>query len=1171
MSAARPAFEPTAPLAPGITVLEASAGTGKTWQISTLVTRLVAEVGLPIDQVLVVTFTRAATDELVDRVRNRLREVLAAVRGATDDGLDPVAAHLWHRARGPAALPIAQRLHEALQRFDQATITTIHGFCQRMLQQNAFESLADADAELMTDDRALRDAIRADLLARLRYDADAALRGFLDAAASQGGCGLAGDLDALLSEASRHPDAAVLPADSAGVLVGDASAAHLQVPADPAERAALAGRVRADVVRWARAELARRARTQRVQTYDDLLRLLADALGDDVPADRRQRLAAAVRAQFGAALIDEFQDTDRVQWTIFRALFGGDDRDRYLYLIGDPKQAIYGFRGANVHVYLDAVRCAPGRVFTMTRNFRSDARLVDGLNHLLDHRGVFGDDAIAYVEVDAQHQTDRLRPPDTWPADDARRAALQVRFFDGALKRGGEPTDLLGAGALGPALADRVAEDVVELLDAGFTLDDRPVGPGDVAILVRSHFQAQALERALGARGVPSVRSGAASVFASDEARHLQSWLAAVAEAGRDGPARRAAATPLFGWTAADLVQLSADAPAEVARWDTWLALLQRAADQFVRRGFMVAFRATLDAAQVMPRLLGWPDGERRVTNLLHLAELTHAAQQRDRMSPLTTLEWLADQRARVEAEETGEAELRLERDDAAVRLLTMHKSKGLQFPIVFAPYLWDGRRVRATHPLVVPNPDAPAQRLLLADVDDAGEPRAALLARAEVEAAQEQMRLAYVALTRAVHRCVVYAGPSTHGGQVLYGQSPIAALLHAPADAPSRLHADIEHAHDVERLWDDVRRLADAAPERAGGPTLGATRCAAAGRARWTPPAEAEAPPLRTRWYARGPFDAAWRVHSYSSLTRDKEVDEGLLHDPLAARPGAGDEPVDVDVPALPAPHDVPLATFAGGTQAGTFLHAVLEEVDFAPTPDDPDRVRALQAAIDHLGPRHGFTAERTAGLAGHLAEALRVPLGGPLGDFRLIDLQRADRLDELRFDLPVARVPGGAFADAFTRGAPGAGGLRPEYVQGLRALGFDTLAGFLTGAIDLVFRHEGRWYVADYKSNRVDPARTGTSPLGHYAHGYLQREMERHHYLLQAHLYALALHRYLRHRLGPDYSYADHFGGAVYLFLRGMTAPERPVGAAGREGVYHLRPDAAVLRALDELMEGI
>ncbi len=1170
MSAARPAFEPTAPLAPGITVLEASAGTGKTWQISTLVTRLVAEVGLPIDQVLVVTFTRAATDELVDRVRNRLREVLAAVRGATDDGLDPVAAHLWHRARGPAALPIAQRLHEALQRFDQATITTIHGFCQRMLQQNAFESLADADAELMTDDRVLRDAIRADLLARLRYDADAALRGFLDAAASQGGCGLAGDLDALLSEASRHPDAAVLPADSAGVLVGDASAAHLQVPADPAERAALAGRVRADVVRWARAELGRRARTQRVQTYDDLLRLLADALGPGVPEARRHRLAAAVRAQFSAALIDEFQDTDRVQWTIFRALF--DASDRYLYLIGDPKQAIYGFRGANVHVYLDAVRHAgPGRVFTMTRNFRSDARLVDGLNHLLNHRGVFGDDAIRYVEVDAQHQADRLALPADWPPADPRRAGLQLRFFDGALKRGGEPGELLRAGELGPALAERVAEDVVELLDAGCTLDGRPVGPGDIAVLVRSHFQAQSLERALGARGVPSVRSGAASVFASDEARHLQSWLAAVAEAGRDGPARRAAATPIFGWTAADLAKLSADDAEAVGRWDAWLGSLQHAADQFARKGFMVAFRGALEAHEVMPRLLGWPDGERRVTNLLHLAELVHTAQQRDRLTPLTTLEWLADQRARVDAEEAGEAELRLERDDAAVRLLTMHKSKGLQFPVVFAPYLWDGRRVRHSHPLLVPDPAAPDRRVLATDVDDEAEPRATLLQRADREAAQEQMRLAYVALTRAVHRCVVYAGPSFNGSQNHYARSPLGALLHAPADAADRLDLELEHVNDPERLWSDLQRIAAAAPPRGGAPTLTATRCAAAGRARWTPPDEGERADPKARRYARGPFDAAWRVHSYSSLTRDKEVAEGLLHDPLAARPGASDEPADVDVPAVSAPGDVPLSTFAGGAQAGTFLHAILEEVDFTPTDDDPHREAALQAAIDHLGPRHGFTAERTAGLAAHLAEALRVPLGGPLGDFRLLDLPRADRLDELRFDLPVARVPGGAFADAFAYGAPGAGGLRADYVQGLRALGFDTIAGFLTGAIDLVFRRDGRWYVADYKSNRIDPRRTGTSPLAHYAQGYLQREMERHHYLLQAHLYALALHRYLRHRLGDAYSYADHFGGAVYLFLRGMTRPDLPVGPDGRAGVYHLRPDAAVLRALDELMEGL
>ncbi len=1145
----RPVFDPERPLRPGVTVLEASAGTGKTYQISTLVARLVAEAGLPIDKILVVTFTRAATDELVDRVRGRLVECLAAAHD------DPQAAG---------------RLRTALQDFDQATISTIHGFCQRVLQQNAFESLADADAELLTDDRPLRTSIRADIIARLRYDATSDLRAFLDASPKKGGCGLDGEaLDALLAQAARHPDATLVPEASAGVLCDDAGASHLKIPDDDAARAELAGQVRADVARFARAELTARAEQQRAQTFDDLLRLLAGALGPDAPEERRALLRDAVRQRYSAALIDEFQDTDRVQWTIFQTLFGGQQDASYLYLIGDPKQAIYGFRGANVKVYLEAVRAADAdQVFTMRRNYRADARLVAGLNHLWRRDGAFGEPGIEYVQVEAEHQLDRLLPPASWSDEDPRRGALQLRFFDGALKRGGDPNELLTAGALGGLLAARVATDVVSLLHDGFSLVEeagqRGLHPGDIAILVRSHFQAEALQGALNERGVPSVRSGAASVYASDEAVQLLAWLAAVAEPGRDGPARRAAATPLFGWRAGDLARLAADDPTTVARWDAWLDALGAAARAFERRGFMAAFRGAADEHDVRRRLLAWPDGERRLTNLLHTAELVHTAQTSQRLTPQATHAWLADQRSRVEQEEAGEAELRLERDDAAVQLLTMHKSKGLQFPVVFAPYLSDGRRLRDSHPLIVPDPAHPDRRLLLTQTDDEAAPRAELLVDAEGEAAREATRLAYVALTRACHRCYVYAGPSTRSGENLYAQSPIAALLHPGGDAAPA------------SLWAEVSALAAAAPTWAGSASVGASRCEPPRTTRWTAPADSQRAPLRARPYTRGAFDGAWRVHSYTSLTRahespsaDGAPEPAPGHDDTADR--LRDGPGGPDVSDATGDPDVPLAGFAAGPDAGTFLHAVLENVDFVSTEDDPLREAAVGAQIEASRHRFGFSEADTGGLAPSFAETLRVPLGGPLGAFRLLDLPKADRLDELRFNLPISGPAGAAVAGSDLAAAfqPG-GALSEGYVETLRSLRFGRLAGFLTGAIDLVFRKDGRWFVVDYKSNRIDPPRSGTSPLRNYRADCMRWEMERHHYLLQAHLYTCATHRFLRQRV-PDYSYAEHFGGVAYLFLRGMTEPAHAFDEDGlRPGVFHLRPEASVVARLDELFAG-
>lgn len=1171
MSGPRPPFDPAQELRPGVTVLEASAGTGKTYQISTLVARLVAEAGVPIDEILVVTFTRAATRELVDRVRGRLGEALHAVRDPAPPK-DPALARLWDLQRNET--PVASRLHQALQRFDQATILTIHGFCQRILKQNAFESLADGNAELVSDDRPLREEIRDDLLARIRYEADGTQREFLDGTPASGGCGLSGaPLDQLVNGAVGHRDAPVEPMASAGVLAESTGIRELSIPSDPLAMQELAGRVRADVARYARRELEERSRDRRLRTYDDLLRLLARSLGHDAPADRRARLTEAVRQQFKAALIDEFQDTDRVQWTIFRSLF--DHLDHYLYLIGDPKQAIYGFRGANVHVYLEAVRTAgEDAVFTMGRNYRSDARLVQALNHLWNHPGIFGDSEIAYVPVDAQHPQDRLLPPPHWDPADPRRGALQLRFFDGSLSPFDGPQVLLSPTAAAGILEDRLAEDVVQALGEGwrFAEGGRALGPGDVAVLVRGHRQAHGVQRALAKRGVPSVRSGADNVFASDEAHHLQAWLAAVVEPGRESPARRAAATPLFGWGAADLARLGQEIPETVERWDHWLASLHTAGATFERRGFMVACRGAMDTHDVLPRLLRWPDGERRVTNLLHLAELIHSAQQAERLAPMATLHWLTEERARAHADpkrEAGEAELRLERDDEAVHILTMHKSKGLQFPVVFAPDLWNGRRLRDPHPLVVPDPEDRSRRRVLTTVDDTVERRAGLLDEARRDVGREKMRLAYVALTRARHRAYVYGGPykPREGPEGDYRWSALSALLHAPPESTDRPEAPPEHALDPTQLWRDVEAVAEGAPIWDGSPTIGASRCAPPGLTPWAPPETPETAKLLARRYERGPFDGAWRLHSYTSLTRGQEPGTLRAPDPVAEAGGGDDAPEDSPTPD-PTPADahepdVPLAGFAAGARAGTFLHSVFEHLDFEPG-DDDDPLRSTRAAIEAQSRRYGFRADQVRGLAEPLAETLRVPLGGPLGSFQLCQLSRADRLDELRFSLPMAPMAGQDLAYAFAAD-PGAGGLDPEYLKSVRALNFGPLAGFLTGAIDLIFRHDGRYYVADYKSNRLDPKRTGRSPLSHYTRPFMQAEMEHHHYLLQAHLYALALHRFLGHRMGARYRYETHFGGAVYLFLRGMTHPGLPVDARGRPGVYHIRPAPAVIDALD------
>ena len=1355
------------PLEPGVTLLEASAGTGKTYNITTLVLRLVAEQGLKMAELLVVTFTRAATAELRDRVRARLAEALAVMQGTrTAPKNDAVLVYLLRRgASDPSwAALCLRRLRAAQADFDQCLISTIHGFCQRMLQQHAFEAQADFDLELVQDTAGLEQELVADWITTELYADDPERYAFL-----VNECGVDREsLSGLAQLALRDPDLEVLPGDEQwaqpedweaelgafvrsweGAWAAEVEALFAQTRAEGglpeggnnkyrskrvakelaglgralraardwrrppkvgyfasaaiAEKLAeghplpthealdalehlvsfpqrVAAGERARFVRWVRAEFASRNRRRRQQAFSDLMGRLAQVL-DRAPSDPgRHALVQAIGKRFRAALIDEFQDTDGRQWTIFRALF--QRPGAWLFLIGDPKQAIYGFRGANVHVYLQARAEAGGRCFTMDVNHRTDARLLAAFNHLMDRQGFFGGRGIEYVRVNAPErpptQTDRLRPAAGWHEPDA--APLQLRFVDRSLA-GSSQDSPLPKGQLNALLPARVAEDVVELLESGTLLyrgegsdgEERweRVLPGDVAVLTRTGEQARQVQAALGAAGVPAVLRGADSVLASDEAFELQLWLECLASPGHTGRARTVATTRLFGRSAALLAAVDAGDEEALRQWEAWLARLAAWRKAFADRGFLETLRRALredvlatagdedEGADATIRLLRRPDGERRLTNLWHVAELLHTAEASARLGLPGLLAWLRRQRAQPDVD-SETAELRLERDDAAVHVLTVHKSKGLQFPVVFAPNLWWARLPDpkdAAH--VAPAAADPAQRIL--DLR-APQEKGATVERAEREEREEGLRLLYVALTRARHRCVVYTG-HING----LGNSALAAALHGEGDGDDsdRLQRGAQRAATAghEALKDDLRRLCDPAQGAAGpdgAPIVSLTMCTRPAGRVWagvaTPDEE-----LRPRDFTRYWLDPRWSRHSYSALTHGKTVvyvgREGEAYprdadagtdeapdmaayevDPEAARdaalavgPGTGASGGDptttpqddgalggasaswAPVYSLPADvPDVPLASFPSGAGAGTCLHELLEHADFRWADPDPqtaggcqspggteggaagaesEGATALAALLDDRLPQHGFAADRWRDelLVGLLA-ALRTPLGGPLGATRLCDIPRCDRLDELRFDLPLAG--GDRFGSAEDvmnpvrseqlvgalrlRGAGGAGvppdeeTMRAAYLDGLG--GFRPLCGFLTGSIDLVFRVPGadgpRWFVADYKSNRLDPHRQRRTPVQHFCLEGMRYEMEQHHYYLQYHLYTLALHRYLRHRLGAErYDYERHVGGVYYLFLRGMIGPDTPAVAGRRHGCFYDRPQLAVIDALDRL----
>ncbi len=1282
-----PPFDIAADLPETSLALEASAGTGKTWTLTSLTVRYVAEGRAELSQMLLVTFTRAATAELRDRVRRRLEEALVAAEAAAaapdawrptgDPALDRIVGDAAGRADGGLELGRrVARLRQATGQLDEATISTIHGFCHSMLQHAALEAGVDLDAVLLEDDLDLLAEIVDDHLARelrtadpswIRYLQDvggvsrSSLTDLARAVASlpslnvvpepadpeapdlevwqtarsrfrtvweDGGreraIALMGELkDGGAFERPRQRTFTVKRAQDEAVKVDDwlagdddpAPAAlvdkdiHLQpghpfgyftsralapqladgvtVAAEPvivaadALLAAVHGPATRFLHRAAQAywyELDRRKRQRTVLTFDDLLRRLATALTDpDVGAQVR----SSIRRRYDVALIDEFQDTDPVQWRIFRALFGEDEP---FVLIGDPKQAIYAFRGADIHTYVRARDSRPRRA-TLATNHRSDASLVAACNHLFGHDGAFATPDIPYHHITAHHD-DRLHDP-------ATSAALQLRFISrgaGEVSKGA--SGRLTKGWADEALPRDVAAVVVDLLTAGASVPDdrggrRPLAPRDVAVLVRTNRRALAAQRGLRAAGVPAVIQRGGSVYDTEEAEALGRLLVALLRPSSERAAVAAAASPLFGRDAATLVgQL--DALEEGAEgggdaggaWDGWIDSLVRWGERWQRRGVLAAVQAALDEDGVAERLLTYEDGERRLTNLRHLLELLHREEAERGTRGHALVEWL--QTRRSEAAEgqqaTTETELRLEEDAQAVRVVTVHGSKGLQYPVVLCPDLWDGRRRVDTRLTRFHDPAAedPFEAITLdLDLDTEGPGKRRSLAFAEEEERTEALRLAYVALTRAEHRCIVWWGAFTDAAT-----SALATLLHARTDEPGtgdpgtdrgssaatrRFEQAAAHVtgSDDETLVSELRTLSAAAEGTIG---LEVVEDIADGIV-WRPPAAA-VPTLGARDSSRT-IDRTWRSTSFSALVRPAGSDGPP---PL---PDGRDVDADVEAvdatgtahPAAPDEPEVPLSRFPRGAGPGTFLHDVLERLDFTreDDPEELDRILARLEATHGIDPRHR-EALRTG-----LPLALATPLGDGADGARLADLAPGDRLDELRFELPLAggqRPAGtafrlGAVADLL---ADADDPLLVEYAELLRdpALSLP-VHGFLTGSIDLLARLPGgRFLVADYKSNWFGDRTTDRSVASDYRPERLREAMLGHHYVLQALLYLVAAHRYLRWRV-RGYDYEEHLVGAKYLFLRGMVGP----GDADT-GIVTLRPDGALIAALSSLLDG-
>ena len=1198
----------------GINLIEASAGTGKTWAICGLYVRLLLEREFTVREILVVTFTKAATAELRERIRARIRELrdsLAQEPGAPHDPfITRLTAAIDQAGRRRASIEL---LHRALESFDEASIFTIHGFCQRALADNPFSAGLPMHMELVEDDHellmeAVNDYWRrhvagetvtpglalyltargdspdklakllerhlAKPLAQLLWPADiesplidadpltdlyrqvreswlaqrsaivdrlraslGALKGqtYKDASVQEG----AGEWDRIVRE--DQPFAIVESSIAnvqckarlyrAGVLEDnkkkngippvhaffDHAEAYLSMRERLDASFSLARlRLIRGLLQEAGAQLRDLKLSRQVISFNDMLSNVHERLMHSGHAG----LAASIEQRFPAALIDEFQDTDPLQFDIFRRIYAGGDS--HVFVVGDPKQAIYSFRNADLHTYLRAAGWATNR-WSLAANQRSSKPLLTAIN------GLFEENPGAFIlkDVDYHHVSFGDKRRSLWVDETEPRAPLQLWT--------------LPQGAGGPlpkaearrAAVRATAAEIARLVQAGslgqVTLDGQPLRPRDIAVLVRSRALGSEVKRALAALRVGAVEIGRNSVFHAAEAQDLETVLTAILSPSREPLLRAALATDLLGCTVSEIEAISGDE----ARLMDRVRQFTEYRELWFQKGFGLMYRRILADQAVAERLLSRPDGERRLTNFLHLGELLHQAAQ-THAAPEAL--WRHLKSARDDDDAGDAVQLRLESDQNLVQIVTIHACKGLEYPVVFCPFVCDGR-TRFGGPSLqgLEYHDARLEPVIDFRQWAKGDPeRVRIEGILRSEQAAETVRLVYVALTRAVHRCYLVTG--TYSANRSLKESARSMLNWLVAGRDMDLNTWFENGlgpADIDAAW---QRFAQ-------------THAASVGRSPLPPDAGrplVEEIPHTALESNLGAVVAAggWRLSSYSGLNFGAKGEQAANDRDarVVTAPGGAKLPAGL-------PED-DILRFPRGASAGECIHAVFENIDFT---DESTWDPGIAAALErHPQARPGdSTPEPAARLAGMLRNLIRdVTTATLMEGLQLRSVALSRRLTELEFTFPVPHLPAAELNDALQ-----------EFGYDMHALRFGSLEGYLKGFIDLVFEHQGRYFILDWKSNHLgyEPADYGPAPLA--------RAMTDHGYHLQYLLYTVALDRYLRRRL-PAYRYEQQFGGVLYLFVRGVRAAWPGTGTA-RPGVFYHRPTGAAIQRLNAILD--
>ncbi|MCE9990484.1 exodeoxyribonuclease V subunit beta [Enterobacter asburiae] len=1155
----------------GERLIEASAGTGKTFTIAALYLRLLLGLGgnaafsrpLSVEELLVVTFTEAATAELRGRIRANIHELrIACLRQSTDN---PLYARLLDEIADKQQA--AQWLLLAERQMDEAAVFTIHGFCQRMLSLNAFESGMLFELQLIEDESELRYQACADFWRRHCYPLP---RDIAEAvhALWKGPEDLLRAIDRYLQGeaptikspppadetlASRHEKivakiatlkqkwnasvdeiASILEnsgidrkkfnrgnqgkwidkisawaqEETRGYQLPDALEKFSQrfltertkpdgiVPEHPLfvdiealldEPLTLNDLMIARAMAEIRETVAREKRRRGELGFDDMLSRLDAALR----SENGEALASAIRTRFPVAMIDEFQDTDPQQYRIFRRIWYKQP-DTALLLIGDPKQAIYAFRGADIFTYMKA-RSEVEAHYTLDTNWRSSPGMVASVNALFERmEAAFMFREIPFLPVKSAPRNSDLRFEFNGELQPAMRFWLLegegygVADYQNAMAQhcAAQIRDWLSAGARGEALLWKGDK-------------SSPVKASDITVLVRSRQEAALIRDALTLLNIPSVYlSNRDSVFDTLEAQEMLWLLQAVLSPERESTLRSALASSMLGLNARDIDRLNND---EIA-WDKVVEEFVHYRERWQKRGVMAMLRELMAHRRIAENMLATPGGERRITDILHISELLQEAGTQLE-SEHALVRWLAQHIADPNSNSSSQ-QMRLESDKHLVQIVTIHKSKGLEYPLVWLPFI---ANYRAQDQAFYHDRDSFEAVLDLSKADTSVE-------LAEAERLAEDLRLLYVALTRSVWHCSLGVAPlfrrrGEKAGETDFHLSALGRLIQQgePKDA-----AGLRQSLDT-LCGEHIALHIPGEPDSQ----------------RWEIPEQRD-PDLDARRIVRT-LVGDWRVTSYSGLQQHGQtIALDLMPKLDVDASGVGEI---LPEPAL-TPHQFPR-----GASPGTFLHSLFEELDFT-QPVSADWVLEMLQ-------KGGYEESWQPVLTDWLSAILQAPLT-PEG-LSLNQLTAKDKQVEMEFYLPIASPLKAEALDAIIRA-------HDPLSAGAPPLNFRQVQGMLKGFIDLIFRHNGRYYLLDYKSNW----------LGETSEAYTQQAMagamQSHRYDLQYQLYTLALHRYLRHRIA-DYDYDTHFGGVIYLFLRGVDASDP------QSGIFSTRPDVALIEKMDNL----